>query len=224
MTVLIIGDDAEFARDVVNRWQAERTVPAFTLMSSAVWQGADAGFDLAVLGPLPWDRLSPLLRTLENSFDTPVLCVAAESGVVQRIREEFPRVLALRNREDWLETTVLLGAEALRRVEAKARAREAEQAAAASHHHAVLGRYMLEMRHNLNNALTSVLGNTELLLLEPGAFPPEIRNQLNTIHAMALRIHEILQRFSSLDLEMQCAQKASQTETTTWTRGSGKPV
>ena len=29
---------------------------------------------------------------------------------------------------------------------------------------------MLEMRHNLNNALTSVLGNSELLLLEAVRF------------------------------------------------------
>ena len=34
--------------------------------------------------------------------------------------------------------------------------------------HATLGRYMLEMRPSINNALTSVLGNADLLLLEPG--------------------------------------------------------
>jgi signal transduction histidine kinase len=223
MTVLIIGDDAEFARDMVNRWQAERTVPAFTLVSSTAWQGANTGFDLVVVGPLPWDRLAETLRTLEVCPGAPVLCVVAESAVGRKVREEFPRMLAIRNYEGWLETVVLWGVETLRRIEANSRARDAEQLAASSHRYAILGRYMLEMGHSLNNALTSVLGNTELLLLEPATFSPEVRDQMNTVHIMALRIHEILQRFSSLDMEMQCAQKESQIETQTWARGVGGP-
>jgi FtsZ-binding cell division protein ZapB len=70
---------------------------------------------------------------------------------------------------------------------------------------------MLDMRHSMNNALTSVLGNAELLLLEPGTLSAEVQDQIETIHSMALRIHEILQRFSSLDSEMQCAQKQPET-------------
>ena len=53
---------------------------------------------------------------------------------------------------------------------AETRARAAEFACSALERQAMLGRYMLEMRHNLNNALTSVLGNSDLLLLEPGSF------------------------------------------------------
>src|SRR6202521_4880794 len=66
----------------------------------------------------------------------------------------------------------------------------------------VVGRYMLEMRHGLNNALTSVLGNSDLLLLEPGSLSAPARAQIETIRNMALRIHEVLQRFSSLEKEM----------------------
>ena len=40
---------------------------------------------------------------------------------------------------------------------------------------AALGRYMLEVRHAFNNALTSVLGNSELLLLESGALSAQAR-------------------------------------------------
>jgi signal transduction histidine kinase len=138
------------------------------------------------------------------------------------VRETFPRVLLIRRHEDWLETTVLLGVELLRRVEALARAQAAEQAAISCHRYATLGRYVLEMRHSLNNALTSVLGHAELLLLEPAVFTPEIRDQINTIHAMALRIHETLQRFSSLDQEMQCSEKKSQSETKVWAQGVGQ--
>jgi signal transduction histidine kinase len=67
------------------------------------------------------------------------------------------------------------------------------------------------MRHNLNNALTSVLGNSDLLLLEPGSFSAHTRAQIETIRNMTLRIHEIMQRFSSLEKEMNVvAQQAGQ--------------
>jgi hypothetical protein len=39
------------------------------------------------------------------------------------------------------------------------------------------------------------------------------RDQLETIHTMALNIHEIMQRFSSIAIEMQVAEKQSQAET-----------
>jgi len=70
---------------------------------------------------------------------------------------------------------------------------------------------MVEMRHNLNNALTSVLGNSDLLLLEPGSLSAQTRAQIETIRNMTLRIHEIMQRFSSLEKEMNVvAQQAEQ--------------
>jgi len=65
------------------------------------------------------------------------------------------------------------------------------------------------MRHNLNNALTSVLGNSDLLLIEPGSLSAHTRAQIETIRNMTLRIHEIMQRFSSLEKEMNVvAQQA----------------
>ncbi len=101
----------------------------------------------------------------------------------------------------------------LRREEATARAPRAEHAAAARERDAILGRYMLEMRHSFNNALTAVLGNSELLLLEPGALSAQARDQMDTIHTMALRLREVMQRFSSLENELRFAEKASHGET-----------
>jgi signal transduction histidine kinase len=66
---------------------------------------------------------------------------------------------------------------------------------------------MLEMRHTLNNALTSMLGNSELLLAEPGALSAGPREQLETIRHMAIRMHEILQRFSSLETELRYVER-----------------
>jgi signal transduction histidine kinase len=77
----------------------------------------------------------------------------------------------------------------------------------------MLGRYMMDMKHSVNNALTSLLGNAELLLLEPGELSAQSLAQLKTIHTMALRINEIVQRFSSLASEMREAETSSQAET-----------
>ncbi len=71
---------------------------------------------------------------------------------------------------------------------------------------------MLEMRHSLNNALTSVLGNSELLLLEPGSLSANARSQIDTIRNMALRMHEILQRFSSLEKELSFVERQAEKE------------
>jgi len=72
---------------------------------------------------------------------------------------------------------------------------------------------MLDMKHSVNNALTSMLGNAELLLLEPGQLSAQSLAQIKTMHSMALRINEVMQRFSSLASEMQEAENASQAET-----------
>jgi signal transduction histidine kinase len=76
---------------------------------------------------------------------------------------------------------------------------------------AALGRYILEMRHTLNNSLTSILGNAELMLLEPGMNAPTSRGQIDTIRNMAVRMHEILQRFSSIDKELSVLEKQPET-------------
>ena len=95
----------------------------------------------------------------------------------------------------------LAGREILRRCQAESRAREAEKNCSAAQAEATLGRFMVEMRTNVNNALTTVLGNAELLVLEPG-LPATVLAQADTIRNMALRLHEIFQRFSSIEKEL----------------------
>ncbi len=208
-TVLIISDEAEFSRRITARWQMERTVPTFTLLSGELWPrfAADV-FDVAIIGELRRDLLSVVLEPL-HSTGQPIFCVCRETTTAQVVRDRWPRVSMLRPSEHWLETLVLAAAEAVHRSRAEARARAAEQSCAALERHATLGRYMLEMRHNMNNALTSVLGNSDLLLLEPGSLSAHTRAQIETMRNMTLRIHEIMQRFSSLENEMNVvAQQA----------------
>ena len=88
----------------------------------------------------------------------------------------------------------------------------AEQSIKTLERQATLGRYMLDVRHTLNNALTSVLGNSELLLLEPESLPAAERSQIETIRNMALRMHEILQRFSSIEKELNAVEQQAEND------------
>lgn len=207
--VLVVCDDAEFAQALLARWQWERAIPSFTQVESDSLNGPAAPeCDLALVGPVRAGRQIPVLKALEASGRS-VVCLV--SPPTEMIRQMFPRILFIVGpvSEDVI---VLIAVETLRRLEATARARRAEQTVAKLNHHAALGKYMLEVRHGLNNALTSVLGNSELLLMNADSYETQAREQLETIHTMSLRIHETMFRFSSLENEMQFAEKQSHSE------------
>ena len=213
-TALIISDDSEFSRAITARWQTERNLPAFTLMSGDLCQALDPDtFDLAVVGTLQPPLLASALKALEPA-GKPVLVVCEANASAQAIRDKHPIALVLRQDEGWLDSLMLVASEALRRCQAVARARQAERANKTLEREATLGRYMLEMRHTMNNALTSVLGNSELLLIEPGSLSAAGRSQLETIRNMAVRLHEILQRFSSIEKEMSAMEKQDNKDVT----------
>jgi signal transduction histidine kinase len=207
-TVVIVSDDPEFSGAISSRWQQERGAPVFTLVSGDLCSGlSPETFDLAIMGNVRGDLQSSVIKTLEQS-GKPVLLVQNEGSV----EEKHPRLLALQRHQDWLETLVLLASEVLRRTEALARLRRAEQTNAVLERQAALGRYVIDMRHNLNNALTSILGNSELLLLDSDLLSGQPHSQVETIRNMALRMNEILQRFSSLEKELNVAARQSEVE------------
>jgi signal transduction histidine kinase len=211
-TVLIISDDADFSRTVVGRWQGERSVPEFTLMGGDLCPGVDiAAFDVAIVGAVRPGILPAVLAILAPTGKS-VLLVCEKSQSAREVRETQPRVQILRQHEGWLDALVLVASEILRRCEAVNRAHRAEESVAMLERQATLGRYVLEMRHTLNNALTTVLGNSELLLLEPGSLSAPAHSQMETIRSMALRMHEILQRFSSLEKEFTVVEKQTERE------------
>lgn len=200
-TVLIISDDVEFSRSITARWQMERHVPTFTLLSGDLWPRCIDNFAVAIIGPLRRELLSVVLEPL-HSTQQPLFCVCQDASTAQLVRERWPRISVLRHDENWLNVLIPAADEAVLRAGAEARARAAEEACAILERQAMLGRYMLDMRHGLNNALTSLLGNSDLLLVEPGSLSAQARAQIETIRNMTLRIHEVLQRFSSLENEM----------------------
>jgi signal transduction histidine kinase len=211
-SVLIISDDAELSRAVTGRWQSERTVPAFTLMSSDVCLGLDPDtFHLAIAGAIRPQALSVVLEAIDAAGKR-VLFVSEDTRLIETVRDRWPGMAIIRQQENWLDTLVLMAGEILRRVSAEAEARHFEQANVRLERQAHLGRYMLEMRHTLSNTLTSVLGNSELLLLEPGSLSAGARSQIETIRNMSLRMHEILQRFSSLEKELTVVDRQAEKE------------
>lgn len=212
-SVLILTDEADFAHLLTACWQSERQAPGITVLGSDLWKDHESvPHDLIVVGPLRDGKLSDILRTLEPATAV-ILCAPAESRELGQLRSRYPRLVHVPLREDWTQTLLLVAGESLRRTEALRLARQAESKAARNEQYATLGRYMTDMKHSVSNALTSMIGNAELLLLEPGQLSKQSLQQIKTIHSMAMRINEIMLRFSSLSNEMQEAENASQAET-----------
>jgi hypothetical protein len=213
-SVLIISDDTDFARTVAGRWQSERHIPEITLATSDVCHSTGLfGCDLAIVGPVHNGKLHSIISAAGASRCTALVHVPDKRDGASDLQVRHPKLLIVPMHDGWAETLILVSIEALRRVEANNRAQRAEHYSQACQRHAALGRYMLEMRPSVNNALTSVLGNADLLLLEPGQNSGDSREQIRAIQAMALRLNEIMQRFSSLAAEMRSDEKESHAET-----------
>jgi signal transduction histidine kinase len=207
---LIVSDDAEFGRTVTVHWQNEAHVPAFTLMSGDLCHDLDRdAFDVAIVGAVRPEILPLLLNALDPG-NKPVLLVCDNVAQSRAMRAAHSPVLLLVQHAGWLDEMVMIVAEILRRQESVARIRQLAQTNTVLERQAALGSYILEMRHTLNNALTSILGNTELLLLDLQPLPPGSRTQIETVRNMAVRIHEILARFTSIDKELSALERQPQ--------------
>jgi hypothetical protein len=135
-------------------------------------------------------------------------------GSLALVRAKHADWLLLPEYPGWTEALLSVAREVLRRTSAEKRAREAELTNHAHHRFSILGRSMLEVRPGMINALTSLLGNADLILLSEEPLPAECREQVRTIRTMALRLNEMVQRLSSLESEMELNDRKSQIETT----------
>ena len=112
-TVLIISDDADFSRVVMDRWQGERNAPAFTLMSGDLCRDLDAdGFDMAVVGAVRPEVLPAVFKALDPAGN-PVVFVGDGKQSAQKARQMQPGVNVLQQQEGWLDALVLVAKEAL---------------------------------------------------------------------------------------------------------------
>lgn len=199
-TVLIISDQADFSRAVSTRWQAERNSPSFLFSrGESCCQGQK--FDLAIVGGIE-EHVESVLDVLRAS-GKPLLHVSRLNGKSPKLEG----VVNIPEIEDWPELAVTVGKQVLEREWIAADLAKISETKTQLEREASLGRYILEMRHNLNNALTSILGNSELMLLDLQSLPPSLRPQVETIRNMGMRMNEIMQRFSSLQKEMQLVEQ-----------------
>lgn len=210
--VIIISDEEEFSVAITARWLLERNVPVLSVKSSdSGRQLPQEAFDLAILGGLQPEALGTVLESL-RATSTPVIHLSRSNGNSPKL----PGVVSLPEISGWPELLVTVATQILERERAAADLSRVLEANSQLEQQAALGRYMIEVRHNLNNALTSALGNSELMLLDAEALAPTLRPQLETIHNMTMRMNEILQRFSSLQKEMQLVEQQS------WKKKSAK--
>jgi signal transduction histidine kinase len=198
-TVVIISDEPEFSAALTRCWLAQRDVPAFILAeSNSCARLSSEAFDLAVVGGISAEYLNPVMNAL-RVCGKPVVHVSDANSAAA----PTANFIALTHTQGWPELLVGVGSQILERERAVAELAALRDSNSQLEQHASLGRYMLEVRHSLNNALTSILGNSDLILLNPDELAPALRAQIETIRNMGMRINEIMQRFSSLQKEMQ---------------------
>jgi hypothetical protein len=210
-SVLVLSDDPEFVREFVSRWEMERGAPPITVVSTEMWKQASViGHTLVIVGFLR--KSSPPAVVPELGCDTTV-CVVGDSIRLPSIRSAHPDWLTILEQPGWPETLISFAKEVLRRIAAEKQAREAERTCLAQQRLATVGESLLTARPGMVNALTSLLGNADLLLLSDEPFSDGSLEQVRTIHKMALRLNEIIQRLSSLTNEMELNEIESQRET-----------
>jgi signal transduction histidine kinase len=204
-TVLVLSSDPAFARQVTAHWPDSAHSPEFVVLKEDLCgELRHDAYDLAIADG--FGNPANITEVL-TSGGKPAIIVHSDS-FISRCSANGTVLLLHRRANTWPAMVGVLGREILRREQAERRARQAEQLRARAEAEATLGRYMVEMRHTVSNALTSVLGNAELLLHEPG-LPASVLAQADTVRNMALRLNEVFQRFSSIEKELSVAARES---------------
>jgi hypothetical protein len=168
---------------------------------------------VVIVGPLTDEITEALLEALAEQSASAVIFVSLNERILGQVAHYHPNVVTIARLEDWAGAVTVAAGEALGRSEAVAEPDTETEDKIEEQRCAALGRYMLEARPRWNNALTSVLGNADLLLLEPAMLPEAARDQIQAIQMMALRLNEIMQRFSTIDAELRNGETTSQAET-----------
>ena len=223
-SVLILASDPAFSREITAHWprdsashcQGPEFTPEFIVLDPDLSRDLKGNhYELAIADASSGERDNKNDKNDRNKALRQSLAAAGQPAIIVHSDPALNfyslhgTVLELRReRGIWPAITGLVGREILCRRQAESCAREAERVCATAQAEATLGRYMIEMRTNVNNALTTVLGNAELLVLEPG-LPATVLAQADSIRNMALRLHEVFQRFSSIENELSVAARES---------------
>jgi hypothetical protein len=209
--ILIVSDDSEFVRALVSRWRMENDSPVITAVSPGVSrQASSSGYEMIVVGPL---RACAAPTAGPAVHPDSVVCAVGDEESLKVARAAHGDWLLLPECPGWTKILFSLASEVLRRTAAETRAREAEITNLSQKRFGMLGKSLLEARPGMVNALTSLLGNADLILLSEEPLQDHCRENVRTIHNMALRLNEIVQRLSSIENEMELSERKSQVET-----------
>jgi hypothetical protein len=209
--ILVVSDDSEFVRSLTSRWRTEKDSPIITVVSSGVSrQASSTGYEIVVLGPLREGAALPQGPAVHSES---VVCAVGDQQCLEMVRAAHGDWLLLPECPGWTKILFSLVGEVLRRKAAEKRARESEITNLSQRRFGILGKSLLEARPGMVNALTSLLGNADLILLSEEPLPDQCRENVRTIHTMALRLSEIVQRLSSIENEMELSERKSHLET-----------
>ena len=198
-TILIVSDEGEFSNAITTCWLTERNVPAFILANSN--EEERQNFDLAIVGGVHESPDSMLPRLASSG--KPVIYLSRNDNSLST----HAGALSVPEVPGWPHLVIGLAARLLEAAHATEEASRLAEMSSQLERQAVLGRYMIEMRHNLNNALTSILGNCDLILLDEQQLSATAKGQIETIRNMSMRLNEIMARFTSLQKEMRLVEE-----------------
>ena len=198
-TILIVSDEGEFSSAITSCWLAASNVPAFVLARSGEDQREN--FDLAIVGGV--HEFPASLLSCLHATGKPVIYLLPNNNSAPPHAHVFP----VPEIPGWPNLVIGIAARLLEAAHATEEAARLTEMNSQLEHQAVLGRYMLMVRHNLNNALTSILGNCDLILLDEDQLSQAAKGQVETIRNMSMRLNEIMARFTSLQKEMQLVEQ-----------------
>ena len=208
-TVVVITQDARFRAALREGLESEGGVRALTASSfdearRTAWGREPALIVLEESGLAPAE--GAVLRASAESFEAQVALLAGIAPVIvvaaAERQGEIPALLAagaadfVARAGDFLPCVLAIAGLRLQR-------REQEAAAGVA---AVLEDFGDVLRHELNNPLTGILGNAELLLVETqrrkdGRLPEGAVARLQTITDLAVRLRETVRRLSQRWME-----------------------
>jgi signal transduction histidine kinase len=199
--VLILCDDSAFSAALQSCWSSRPDAPVFQKTDSRTWKESRAQEAGLVVVAFVAAAVRDLALQACAAAGTPAVIAVTETRVVDEIRSRHPQALVIRQHGSGCEELVAMAAATLRLEQAYARAERAESLLAELRPLAEVGRFVLESRHQINNTLSSVLGNSELLLMEPKTLGSQAREQIRSIHKMSLRLYELVQRMGEVETD-----------------------
>lgn len=186
--VFIVTDDTNFSEMLLRNWHEMKPAPDFEVLGS----GAGEALPRTAVAVLDGPDALPLL-----SEGVALAIIVGGKNAAAMAEVAAQRAVWLKRGEGWAEAAAALAWESALRAEAQSQAEDAELRLQQAAHLCATGKSIALARHELANALTVVLGHSEMLLMDV-EMPAEVRSQVEIIYTAARRTDDILEQVSTL--------------------------